>query len=337
MITRAFAAMILGAMLMSGVFAAELEAEVKVPAQLNLTAEQMAAAAEAKKAALAIAAIEKEMQPLYKNYKANKDAIRELSEKMRPLRAAAQKAGKLELGLTMEFVIKNTGKDDATLKIGGDESQFAIKVTGPDAYNMLFKGMMTMDHRMGAAVTIKSGGTHTLTIQDLRYGKRNMSRWLIGAAGDYTIEVGLRSGRTTIQAKPATLKVVSGADAKPAAKAGPKPAIKEVKVQIGHEAQSRLKKVANPATPLLIESPDDAAKYFSKEEVAAIAGQIDFAAQKLLVFAWAGSGQDKLSYVVMESFPEQIRFRLTRGRTRDLRQHFKCYGLRKNVRYRVGK
>ena len=58
---------------------------------------------------------------------------------------------------------------------------------------------------------------------------------------------------------------------------------------------------------------------------------VDFKTQDLLVFAWQGSGGDKLEYTVAESFPEQVRFMLKRGLTKDLRTHMKLFAVRKNV------
>jgi hypothetical protein len=66
-----------------------------------------------------------------------------------------------------------------------------------------------------------------------------------------------------------------------------------------------------------------------------IAKLVDFKEQKLLVFAWQGSGQDKLSYVVAESYPEQLMFTYTVGKTDDLRRHVKLYVIRNNVRLSV--
>lgn len=64
-----------------------------------------------------------------------------------------------------------------------------------------------------------------------------------------------------------------------------------------------------------------------------VAKLVDFKEQTLLVFAWQGSGGDKLSYTVAESFPEQIKFTLTPGLTRDLRGHVKLYVVRNNVKW----
>jgi hypothetical protein len=64
-----------------------------------------------------------------------------------------------------------------------------------------------------------------------------------------------------------------------------------------------------------------------------IAKLVDFKEQTLLVFAWQGSGQDKLTYGVAESYPEQIGFTYTVGKTDDLRRHVKLFVVRNNVRW----
>jgi hypothetical protein len=85
--------------------------------------------------------------------------------------------------------------------------------------------------------------------------------------------------------------------------------------------------------PLVIRSKDKAANYFAEDALAALSKQVDFEQQFVLIFAWRGSGQDRLSYAVAESFPEQILFTLTPGRTRDLRPHVYVYALRSNVKW----
>lgn len=87
--------------------------------------------------------------------------------------------------------------------------------------------------------------------------------------------------------------------------------------------------------PLEITTLEAAAPYFTEKALADLKAKIDFASQKLLIFAWRGSGQDRLTYAVAESYPEQIHFRLRRGRTRDLRPHLYMYILRANVRWSV--
>jgi len=86
--------------------------------------------------------------------------------------------------------------------------------------------------------------------------------------------------------------------------------------------------------PFVIRSEKDASEQFPASAVAALKKQVDFKQQTVLVFAWRGSGQDKLTYNVAESFPEQVFFKFQFGRTRDLRVHMKIFALRSNVRWR---
>lgn len=85
--------------------------------------------------------------------------------------------------------------------------------------------------------------------------------------------------------------------------------------------------------PVVIRSDEDAAKYFGEDALATLRKQVDFKKQIVLVFAWKGSGQDRLEYAVAESFPEQIFFSLKPGKTRDLRSHVEVYALRSNVKW----
>ena len=105
--------------------------------------------------------------------------------------------------------------------------------------------------------------------------------------------------------------------------------IKEVKQKPDRDSFQKLNKASDASKPLILSSKDDALKYITKDLLDLL--KVDFTKQKLLVFAWKGSGQDKIDYVVMESFPEQITFSYKRGRTRDLRQHCKFFIIRKNV------
>lgn len=86
--------------------------------------------------------------------------------------------------------------------------------------------------------------------------------------------------------------------------------------------------------PLIIRSADEAAKHFDDKALATLKKHVDFKHQIVLVFAWKGSGQDKLDYKVLESFPEQVVFELTPGRTKDLRSHTQVYVLRSDVKWK---
>ena len=87
--------------------------------------------------------------------------------------------------------------------------------------------------------------------------------------------------------------------------------------------------------PLALKSEKEAAKYFEAAQLKKLEAQVDFEKQVVLVFAWKGSGQDKMTFEVAESFPEQITFKYQPGRTRDLRPHVKIYALRSNVKWSV--
>ncbi len=86
--------------------------------------------------------------------------------------------------------------------------------------------------------------------------------------------------------------------------------------------------------PTVIKTEAEAAKLFGEKALEALMKQVDFKQQIVLVFAWKGSGQDKLEYDVAESSPEQITFRIERGRTRDLRPHVKIFALRADVKWK---
>ena len=82
---------------------------------------------------------------------------------------------------------------------------------------------------------------------------------------------------------------------------------------------------------LVFKTAKDAEAHFEAAELKKLTALVDFDKQIVLLFAWRGSGQDKLTFQVAESFPEQITFSYKRGRTKDLRSHVYIFVLRKNV------
>ncbi len=108
-----------------------------------------------------------------------------------------------------------------------------------------------------------------------------------------------------------------------------------IKQLTGLKPAASVFKATTRGKPLVIKSEKDAAKHFAGDDLAKLKKQVDFKKQVVLLFAWRGSGQDRLQFDVAESFPEQIHFRLKPGRTRDLRSHVKVYVLRSNVKWRV--
>lgn len=116
-----------------------------------------------------------------------------------------------------------------------------------------------------------------------------------------------------------------------AAVATAQPAIKELKVT----PEPSVFKDSAWNKPIVIKSMDDAGKHFGKDALATIGKEVDFKKQIVLVFAWRGSGGDKLEYKILESFPEQIPFTLKPGLTDDLRSHTRVFALRSNVKWAV--
>jgi hypothetical protein len=94
-------------------------------------------------------------------------------------------------------------------------------------------------------------------------------------------------------------------------------------------------KESSATKPLVLRSAEDAGKHFDEENLGRLKKKVDFTKQLVLVFAWRGSGQDKLNYSVAESYPEQIFFTYKRGRTRDLRPHVYVFALRSNVTWKA--
>ena len=71
----------------------------------------------------------------------------------------------------------------------------------------------------------------------------------------------------------------------------------------------------------------------AKENRDELLKKVDLKKQYLLVFAWAGSGGDRLSHKLDKN---EVTFSYKRGLTRDLRRHLKVYALAKDTKYKVG-
>lgn len=118
--------------------------------------------------------------------------------------------------------------------------------------------------------------------------------------------------------------------------AAPNPKVPPIKVIAKATPGRGIFNIATRNKPLVIRSEKEAAKHFEGDELARLTKQVDFEQQIVLVFAWRGSGQDKLTYSVLESYPEQVVFHYKPGRTKDLRPHIHVYALRSNVKWRTG-
>ncbi len=82
-----------------------------------------------------------------------------------------------------------------------------------------------------------------------------------------------------------------------------------------------------PTEPATVATADELAKSPVVGGAAdALAKQIDFTKEKLLVFAWAGSGQDKVAVTgETKDGKTVLTVAYTPGLTRDLRQHVKLF------------
>jgi hypothetical protein len=82
---------------------------------------------------------------------------------------------------------------------------------------------------------------------------------------------------------------------------------------------------------------EDELKKAVGEEVAK-AAKVDFKKEKLLLFRWAGSGQDKLSHTAeAKEGKTTVSFSLTPGRTKDLRQHAHLFAVPVDAECKCGK
>ena len=115
------------------------------------------------------------------------------------------------------------------------------------------------------------------------------------------------------------------------------PAVPPIQAVKGVQPKPSVFKAGGWSKPLIIRSQKEATEHFADAAVATLMKRVDFKQQIVLVFAWRGSGQDRLTYSVAESYPEQVFFTFRPGRTRDLRPHVRVYALRSNVTWRAPK
>jgi hypothetical protein len=87
--------------------------------------------------------------------------------------------------------------------------------------------------------------------------------------------------------------------------------------------------------PTEITSADELAKAIPDEDaVAKIKKDVDFAKVKLVLFAWEGSGGDK---VTPSTEKDEVTFTYKAGLTRDLRQHMHLFAVPKDAKIKMAK
>jgi hypothetical protein len=110
-------------------------------------------------------------------------------------------------------------------------------------------------------------------------------------------------------------------------------AVREVELK---DAKLPAKEGGKWAEPTKITSEDELKKAVGEDAAKAV--KADFKKEKLLLFRWAGSGQDKLAHAVeTKDGKTTVTFSLTPGRTRDLRQHAHLFAVPADAEAKFGK
>lgn len=88
--------------------------------------------------------------------------------------------------------------------------------------------------------------------------------------------------------------------------------------------------------PIELASAEDAKKHFGEEQHKALGKEVDWAKQKVLIFAWRGSGQDRMEAEVDKGEDGPVvKFIYKPGRTRDLRPHIYVFAVSNDVKWEV--
>ncbi len=88
---------------------------------------------------------------------------------------------------------------------------------------------------------------------------------------------------------------------------------------------------------IAIQSLDDALKHLSRASMESIAEKIDFEKEQMLIFAWQGSGQDRIYGHTTSGKEATTRFSYTPGNTKDLKTHVMVYSLPKDMKWTAEK
>ncbi len=118
--------------------------------------------------------------------------------------------------------------------------------------------------------------------------------------------------------------------AAPVLAAEDKPVVKEIPTK---DLKLKVPNGGKPTAPVIVASAEELAKCpVCSGEIEAVKKLVDFSKEKLVVFAWAGSGQDKVELTAETKDGKTLLVTsFTPGRTRDLRQHVKLYAVPKGA------
>jgi len=89
--------------------------------------------------------------------------------------------------------------------------------------------------------------------------------------------------------------------------------------------------------PTVIANDEQLAKAIKDEAAAAdVKKAVDFKIEKVVYFAWSGSGQDKLTFTTADGKQgPEVTFTYTPGRTRDIRKHTKLFAVPKDATFKI--
>jgi hypothetical protein len=108
-----------------------------------------------------------------------------------------------------------------------------------------------------------------------------------------------------------------------------KPAVKEIPTK---DLKITFPRGGKPTEPTEIKTADELAKSAALKDAADdIKKQVNFEKEKLVVFAWGGSGGDR----IVADEKTAGTFNLTRGLTRDFRMHTKLFVVPKDAAVKV--
>ena len=94
---------------------------------------------------------------------------------------------------------------------------------------------------------------------------------------------------------------------------------------------------ATRVKPIELTSAEAAGKYIEGDALDALNKQVDWEKQTVLIFAWKGSGQDRMATDISEGEDKRlvVDFIYTAGRTRDLRPHVYVYAVNNDLSWQV--
>ena len=81
--------------------------------------------------------------------------------------------------------------------------------------------------------------------------------------------------------------------------------------------------IAKLNAPIVLNSMEEALKHLNRDSMERIADEVDFKTEKVVVFAWRGSGEDRLRGFMNEG----ATFHYTPGMTEDLETHSAIYAM----------